>query len=141
MNSDVLLGGLLTVAGAVLGGALGSIVLGRLERNREERRNGRDHATAVRAVAFELTSSAIGLSFLNSPGDAVVVSTDCCKQVLLPLYSRLPADLGSQVAFAYALLYTGRGGSSTQETVSKTAASLVAYGRGLGLEFANLPNA
>jgi hypothetical protein len=95
----VLLGGVLTV----LGGALGSVMLGRMEEERERKRQRERHATAVRIVVLELKHDVAAL-VVRAAGGKAEMSSAGIGSVAADFYSLVPDDLASDVAWAYSLL-------------------------------------
>ncbi len=91
-----MLGGLLAIAG----GVLGSVLIGRMDNARERSRAHTQHRAAVRAVVFELSqNSAV------ADGGKGSASTTAYDSLLLPLFSELPAATASHVSMAYALIH------------------------------------
>src|SRR5437588_7307475 len=95
-----LVGGVLTI----VGGVLGTLLLSRLEQRRERQRQRERHATAVRIVALELPG--LGAAhIMNAQGAGLgQISTAGYDNVAADLYSLLPEDMASDVAFVYMLV-------------------------------------
>jgi hypothetical protein len=102
------LGGVVIGALATLiGGFGGSLALGRIEARREERRQARAHAAAVRAVIAEMMGNIAFIRGCVQAGSMqkLGVSHEAYTAVLLPLFSgRLPDSTASELAAAYSHL-------------------------------------
>jgi hypothetical protein len=130
-----LLGGALTI----LGGLLATLLLARLEDRRERKRRRERHATAVRVVVLELTG--IGAAHVMHATGAPFspASTAGYDTLAADLYSLLPEDLASDLAFVYG--HAGDPGSPpgaklVADRVIEVLNALRGYGeRELGLKF------
>jgi hypothetical protein len=91
--------------GVVLGAVLG--FLGSLALSWRQARN--DHRVAVRAILIELTGNFAAVEEARKGGLAAkeaVLDTSAYDALLVPLYSRLPADVAVSVGVAYSRLHT-----------------------------------
>lgn len=132
----VVLGGVLTV----LGGVASSVVLARIEGRREQQRQRRRHATAVRIVALELKGNGAAFLMRKDDGSAAASSAGYVS-VASDLYSMLPEDLASNVASVYTLIarYTPEKPDvpGMVKRITNLSKDLQAYGEEkLGLKFA-----
>jgi hypothetical protein len=141
VDRSTLLATLLGGALAILGGIVATLLLAWLDATRERRRLRERHATAVRIVVFELRGNCTVLVTLAYTGVVNAMSSAAYNSVASDLYSLLPAELASDLAFAYGL--SGHVGDSPQgaklvvETITPILNALRAYGeRELGLTFA-----
>jgi hypothetical protein len=136
---DLLLATLLGGALTIIGGIGGTLLLSRLEEERERKRQRERHATAVRIVALELPG--LGAAhIMNATGAGLgQLSTAGYDAVALDLYSLLPEDLASDVAFVYMLVVkpaSPAGSKLVAEKVTAVLNALKAYGeKELGLKF------
>jgi hypothetical protein len=132
-----LLGGVLTI----VGGVLGTLLLSRLEQRRERRRQRERHATAVRIVALELPG--LGAAhIMNATGAGLgQMSTAGYNSVAVDLYSLLPEDLASDVAFVYTIVReptTPAGSKLIAERLTLVLNALKTYGeKEFGLKFSS----
>ncbi len=94
----ILFGGLLTV----LGGALGAVLLGRIDNAREERRRASAHRAAVRAVLYELSQNLVVALHPTFTGSG---STAAYDSLAVQLYSDLPDEVAAHVSEAYAMIH------------------------------------
>jgi len=136
---DLLLATLLGGALTIVGGILATLLLSRLEQERERKRQRERHATAVRIVVLELPS--LGAAhIMNATGAGFrQVSTAGYESVAVDLYSRLPEDLASDVAFIYGIVRepaSPAGSKLIAERLTGVLNALKAYGeKELGLQF------
>jgi hypothetical protein len=102
VDRSTLLATLLGGALAILGGIVATLLLAWLEATRERRRLRARHATAVRIVVFELRGNCTVLVTLAYTGVVNAMSSAAYNSVASDLYSLLPAELASDLAFACA---------------------------------------
>src|SRR5205823_5947860 len=118
---------------------LATLLLSRLEQARERKRQRECHATAVRIVALELPG--LGAAHvMNAQGAGLgQISTAGYDTVVSDLYSLLPEDLSSDVAFVYMLARKPASPAGSELVAQKVTAvlqALKAYGeKELGLQF------
>lgn len=136
---DLLLATLLGGALTILGGILATLLLSRSEQEREGKRQRERHATAVRIVVLELPS--LGAAHIaNAMGAGLrPLSTAGYDSVAVDLYSLLPEDLASDVAFVYGVVREPASPAGSKLVADKLTAvlnALKAYGeKELGLKF------
>jgi len=136
---DQLVATLVGGALAIVGGIVATLLLSVLEQRRERRRQRERHATAVRIVALELPG--LGAAhIMNATGAGLgQMSTAGYNSVAVDLYSVLPEDLASDVAFVYTIVRepTSPAGSKLiAEKLTAVLNALRAYGeKELGLKF------
>src|SRR5215467_14292844 len=96
---STLVGGLLALAGSILGGLGGSYVLAR----NEARRRRSEHKSAVLAVLHEMRANlgSIDAALRQGSTESLVFSRETFSNMQSALFAFLPDDVASQVTMAY----------------------------------------
>ena len=129
-----LIGGGFTVAG----GFGGAWLVGWLDSRREERKEVSEHAAAVRAVLYELTTTMAGLGTVldHKVGVQIDAPDWAYHSVHMALIGRLPEDVAQRVTYAYSQLHILRVhiARSPSGEMNWQALALIEEGIGEGFE-------